>query len=62
MYICFIVLQVVKIFNIKYSVRRLAGRAFRGVGSFRFSEAALGMACARSGLAPPVQARRPRFV
>jgi hypothetical protein len=25
---------------------------------FRFSEAALGMACARSGLAPPIQARR----
>jgi hypothetical protein len=43
-------------------VRRLAGRGFRGVGSFGFSEAALGMACARSGLALLVQARRSRFV
>ena len=37
-----------------YSVSQLVGCGFQGVGSFGFSEAALGMACARSGLAPPV--------
>jgi hypothetical protein len=51
-----------------YSVTRLAGCSYRGVARLWFGEATPGTACAyaglglaRSGLAPPVQARRSRF-
>jgi hypothetical protein len=40
----------------------LAGRGFWGSRSAGFSGARSGMARARSGLASPVRARRPRFV